>query len=203
MVQLEECVDDPVRSMTLKIEDRPLIRTEDVWQSEAEKSLDGYSNEVMRLCATYANAGLLPNANAIGMCGRSKRGEEYARISLVVDPQTLVVKQAAFQARGTLAIIASASVAARLAEGRTLDEVLTLGASDVRQYLGELPPDRITRVHIAAEALRAAVGDYYVRQGLGLEELLERVPCEATLSCLQCQHCSYKTSQLELRMQAF
>ena len=204
MKQVAELVDDPVRNMVLEVANRPLIRTEDVWQSDAEKSLDGYSEEVMRLCGTYTNAGLPADANAIGMCGRSKRGEEYARIALVVHPQTQVVEQATFQARGTLAMIAAASVAASLAEGRTLDEVLLIEAADIRGRLGTLPPDRATRAHIAAEALRAAVGDYYVRHGWDLQELQERVPCDGTsLSCLQCQHCSYKTSQLELRMRAF
>ncbi len=242
---------DAVRNMTYVPEDRALIRTEDVYQTQTEHGVEGYGPEVLRICATFDNSGVLAEANAVGMCGRSKHGEEMALISMVVDPDTLVVRDAAFRASGTLAMIASASLAATMARGRTLDEVLEitgptlrehLGAipdaafrasgtlamiasaslaatmargrtldevleitgPTLREHLGAIPADRATRPHIAAEALRAAVGDYYVRQGLGLQEVLAAVPCDtASIACLQCEHCSYRTSQLDMRMRAF
>ncbi len=195
---------DAVRNMTYVPEDRALIRTEDVYQTQTEHGVEGYGPEALRICATFDNAGVLAEANAVGMCGRSKHGEEMALISMVVDPDTLVVRDAAFRASGTLAMIASASLAATMARGRTLGEVLEIAGPMLREHLGAIPADRATRPHIAAEALRAAVGDYSVRQGLGLQEVLAAVPCDtASIACLQCEHCSYRTSQLDMRMRAF
>ena len=195
---------DAVRNMTYVPEDRALIRTEDVYQTQTEHGEEGYGPEVLRICATFDNAGVLEGANAVGMCGRSKHGEEMALVSMMVDPETLVVRDAAFRASGTLAMIASASLAAEMARGRTLDEVLEITGPMLRERMGAIPADRATRPLIAAEALRAAVGDYYVRQGLGLEEALAAVPCDTgSIACLQCEHCSYRTSQLDMRMRAF
>ena len=117
---------DAVRNMTYVPEDRALIRTEDVYQTQTEHGVEGYGPEVLRICATFDNAGVLEGANAVGMCGRSKHGEEMALVSMMVDPETLVVRDAAFRASGTLAMIASASLAAEMARGRTLDEVLEI-----------------------------------------------------------------------------
>lgn len=55
---------------------------------------------------------------------------------------------------------------------------------------------------VAAEAVRAAVGDMYYRAGATLAELEEKAGCDDfSQGCLMCENCSLRKSRMELRIQ--
>jgi hypothetical protein len=64
---------------------------------------------------------------------------------------------------------------------------------------GELPRGGAMGPLIAAEAVRAAVGDYHYRAGADLARLDELCPCDSfSRGCLMCIKCSLRETRAEL-----
>ncbi len=194
-------VEDGVRNLAVDPATRAVIRTDDVYQTEVEKGVAGYPQRAVDIAAGYSNAGRIEDASAIGMAGRSKRGENSCQIFMKVDDASGRITHATFRARGSLGTIASASVAATLCEGLTLPEALAQ-VTDARiheELGGELPRGGAMGPLIAAEAVRAAVGDYHYRAGADLARLDELCPCDSfSRGCLMCIKCSLRETRAEL-----
>lgn len=194
-------VEDSVRNLAVEPETRAVIRSEDVYQTEVEKGVAGYPQRAIDIAARCANAGRIEDASAIGMTGRSKRAENFCQIFLAVDEQSGMISKATFRAHGSLGMIASASAAATLCEGLTLADALR-NVTDRRihdELGGELPRGGAMGPLIAAEAVRAAVGDYHFRKGAGIAELDRLCPCDTySPGCLMCIKCSLRETRAEL-----
>lgn len=196
--------EDATRNMTIDPGVRRVIRTQDVYQIENEKGVAGYTQQVLDLVAGFTNNGGFEEANAVGMAGRSKRGENSCQLWLQVDPACEVIERARFGAAGALGMIAAATLVATLVEGRTLDEALQITDAQILADLGgELPRKAAPAPLIAAECVRSAVGDYLIRQGADLAELDRRCPCVTTsMGCILCEHCSLRESRIDLYLAA-
>ncbi|WP_322514455.1 Fe-S cluster assembly protein NifU [Rhodopseudomonas palustris] len=120
------------------------------------------------------NAGVLPQANAVGSFGTLRWGDAV-KLMLRVDPQTDRIEQARFQAFGCSSAIAASSAVTELIAGKTLDEAGGFGAADIADYLGGLPPERMYCAVMGYEALQKAIGSYR-----GIAELGE---ADAAPSC--------------------
>jgi nitrogen fixation NifU-like protein len=70
------------------------------------------------------------------------------------------IAEARYTTDGCWPSIASGSAAARLAEGRTLEEAARIKQADVLDALGGLPPESQHCALLASNTLRAAVADY-------------------------------------------
>ena len=196
---------DGVRNMTMEPAMRRVIRTDTVYQVETEKGVDGYPQTAVDLAANYGNDGILVDANAIGMAGRSKRGENSCQLSFIVDPKTEVIKQATFCATGALGMIAAATATASMCEGKTIDEALKITDADILERLGgDMPRKAVPAPFVAMEAIRSTVGDYLLRQGATIEELDRRCPCNTNaMSCILCEHCSLRESRIDAYLASF
>ena len=197
--------DDGVRNLAVEPAMRVVIRTDDVYQTEVEKGVAGYPQRAVDIAAGYDNAGALENPDGIGMAGRSKRGENYCQIYVALDPTTGTIAHATFRAHGSLGMIASASLAATLLVGLTPAQALAR-VTDQRlrtELGGPLPRGGAMCPLVAAEAVRAAVGDVLYRQGADLAALDAACPCD-TLStgCLMCEICSLRKTRVELALQS-
>lgn len=180
-----------------------LVRTKDVHQSEPDESLEGYSQRALDVFATFSNAGIPKGCNGSAVVGMSKHGERFIEMYLRINPETLVVEQAGFRARGDISTIVCASRAASMAEGGTVAHALAITQGHLREDIGAMPPDRVTRTYLGSCAVHAAVGDFYLRQGLSPDEARQTAPCdEDGMGCIMCEHCSYREKRLDIQFGA-
>ena len=183
------------------MKDRHVLRTADVYQTEIEDGVTGYSDTLLAVVANFRNGGAPEGFNAQSMVGKSKRGEVALRLFAVVDPDTETFVRAGFKARGCLAVTGCASVVCSMLEGKTFDEALAITTDDVKTALDGVPVDKVYTLHFAIEAIRALVGDYLVHQGATLPQLDERVPCNSmSVPCIICEHCSFRSTRIDLKM---
>ena len=182
-------MEDEARNVYREVQDRHVLRTADVYQTEIEDGVTGYSDTLLSVVANFRNGGAPEGFNAQSMVGKSKRGEVALRLF------------AGFKPRGCLAVTGCASVVCSMLEGCTFDEALAITTDDVKTALDGVPVDKVYTIHFAIEAVRALIGDYLVRQGASLEELDAVVPCNSlSVPCMICEHCSLRSTRVELKM---
>lgn len=190
------------RNVYSEPEDRVLLRTADVYQTEARDDVSSYSDTLLRIVADFRNSGQPEGCNAQCMVGKSKRGEVACQLFARIDPQTGIIEAAGFKARGCLAMTACASAACLLVEGKGIEEALCVGFEDIRAFVDDVPAGKVNALHFATCAIQALVGDFLLRDGASLDELQEAVPCdEDSISCIMAEHCSLRQSRLDARME--
>ncbi|MCL2754286.1 MAG: Fe-S cluster assembly scaffold protein NifU [Oscillospiraceae bacterium] len=122
-----------------------------------------YTEQVMKHFANPQNVGELENADAIGEVGNARCGD-IMKIYLKIEEN--VIKDVSFKTFGCGAAIATSSVATELIKGKTLEEALALSNKTVVQQLGGLPAPKLHCSVLAEQAVKAAIADYYRRQGV-------------------------------------
>ena len=177
--------------------ERALIRTADVYQTNLDEGVAGYSDTLLSIVANFTNSGKPEGYNAESMVGKSKRGEVALRLFAVVgepedggEPRFL---RAGFKTRGCLAMTACASVICTMIEGKTITP------DDVKAAVDGVPYDKAHTTVFAVEGVRGLVGDWYYRSGITLAELNEKLPCDtSSVACLLCEHCSLRDTRLDM-----
>ena len=194
-------MEDEARNIYREVKDRHVLRTADVYQTEIEDGVTGYSDTLLAVVANFRNGGAPEGFNAQSMVGKSKRGEVALRLFAVIDPATQTLQRVGFKARGCLAVTGCASVVCSMLEGKTFDEALAITTDDVRAALDGVPVDKVYTLHFAIEAIRALIGDYLVHQGATLEELDAVAPCNTMgVPCIICEHCSLRSTRIDLKL---
>lgn len=187
------------RNVYVEPDERAVIRTADVYQTEIEAGTAGYSDTLLAVVATYKNSGAPAHFNAQSMVGKSKRGEVALRLFAEIDPDAQTFMHVGFKTRGCLAMTACASTVCSMIEGKTFAEALAIGPDDVREAIDGVPWDKVHTLYFAAEGVRALVGDYLIRQGANRADLDVSVPCdECSVPCAMCEHCSLRDARVEL-----
>ena len=127
-----------------------------------------YSEKVMDHFSHPRNVGEMPDADGVGMVGNAKCGD-IMQMFIKVDKETGIITDVSFKTFGCGAAIATSSMATELVKGKSIDEALTLTNSAVVEALEGLPPVKIHCSVLAEEAIKAAVADYYKRNGIDKE----------------------------------
>ncbi len=137
-----------------------------------------YSEKVMEHFRNPRNVGVIENADGVGEVGNAKCGD-IMKIYLKIEND--IVTDVKFETFGCGSAIASSSMAAEMIRGRSIEEALELTNQAVTEALGGLPPHKVHCSVLAEEAVRAAVKDYYDRQGVAYdpERFPDRISCEA------------------------
>jgi nitrogen fixation protein NifQ len=120
--------------------------------------MTGYTDTIRRYAIDCRRSGPLEDADGTGEVGlgAGEAGKRLAvRFALRADGGR--AEAVRFQVFGCGFTIAACAAAAELAEGRALEEILDLSASDIDAALGGLPPERGYCADLAVEALHAAV----------------------------------------------
>jgi nitrogen fixation protein NifU and related proteins len=106
------------------------------------------------------NVGELADADGVGEVGNPVCGD-FVRLSIKVKDNK--IQKSAFKTFGCRAAIATSSVLTEIIQGKTVDAALKLGKDDMVKALGELPPLKQHCTKLAEFALKAALGDYFVK----------------------------------------
>ncbi|MEA5039789.1 MAG: Fe-S cluster assembly scaffold protein NifU [Clostridiaceae bacterium] len=122
-----------------------------------------YSEKVMDHFTNPRNVGELPGANAVGQVGNLKCGD-IMKIMMKIENDVIV--DVKFQTFGCGAAVATSSMATELVKGHTVQEALKLTNAAVMEALDGLPAVKVHCSVLAEEAIRAALADYYKRQGI-------------------------------------
>jgi nitrogen fixation NifU-like protein len=120
-----------------------------------------YSEKVMEHFKNPRNMGEIPNADGVGTVGNPVCGDMMTIYIKVKDNRLEDIK---FKTFGCGAAIATSSMITELAKGKTLEEATKITRADVADALGGLPPIKMHCSNLAADALHAAIKDYYSKQ---------------------------------------
>ena len=136
-----------------------------------------YSAKVMDHFANPRTVGELPDANAIGEVGNLKCGD-IMRIYMKIEDD--VIKDVSFKTFGCGAAIATSSMATEMVKGKSIKEALKLTNAAVMEALEGLPPVKVHCSVLAEEAIKAALADYYEKQG---KDPIEILGCSGNCAC--------------------
>jgi len=119
-------------------------------------------------------------ADGRGVIGNIKCGDEMV-VVIKVDKEKNIITDLKWKTYGCASAIASTSVLSELAIGKTLSQAYKLSSHDIAKALGGLPEHKIHCSVLGDKALRAAIDDYYTRNGMP-----ERVKAEKEHIICQC-----------------
>ena len=125
-----------------------------------------YSDKVMDHFQNPRNVGKMDDADGIGEVGNAKCGDIMRMYIKVEDG---VITDCKFNTFGCGSAIATSSMATELIKGKPVEEALELSNQAVVEALDGLPPQKIHCSVLAEKAVRAAVKDYYDKNGIAYD----------------------------------
>ena len=140
-----------------------------------------YSDKVMDHFQNPRNVGKIEDAQNVGIgeVGNAKCGDIMKMYLKVEDG---IVVDCKFNTFGCGSAIATSSMATELIMGKPLEEALELSNSAVVEALDGLPTHKIHCSVLAEEAVKAAVKDYYDKNGIEYD-------AEKFAQVHDCEHC--------------
>jgi nitrogen fixation NifU-like protein len=124
-----------------------------------------YSDKVLDHYENPKNVGTLDQSKSnvgTGLVGAPECGDVMRLQIEVVDN---IIVDAKFKTFGCGSAIASSSVATEWLKGKSLDEAMTIDNMDLVEELN-LPPVKIHCSVLAEDAIKSAINDYRVKNGL-------------------------------------
>ena len=100
-----------------------------------------------------------------GVVGNVQCGDEMM-VVIQVDPEQGRIKDCQWKTYGCASAIASTSVLSEMVKGMTLEEAYEVSPNAIAAELGQLPEHKVHCSVLGDKALRAAINDYYERQGM-------------------------------------
>ena len=131
-----------------------------------------YSEKVLDHFTNPRNVGELPDANGVGEVGNAKCGD-IMKMYLKIEEG--IITDVRFKTFGCGAAIATSSMATEMVKGKTVEEALQLSNKAVMEALDGLPPVKVHCSVLAEQAVRAALSDYYTRQGIDPEPIVGKI----------------------------
>ena len=118
------------------------------------------------------NVGEIENADGVGEVGNAKCGD-IMKMFLKIDGG--VITDCKFKTYGCASAIATSSIATEMIKGHRVEEALALSNKAVVEALGGLPAHKIHCSVLAEQAIKAALADYYKKQGIDPEPIVGKV----------------------------
>mgnify|MGYP000852015359 CR=1 FL=1 len=133
-----------------------------------------YNEKVMDHFRNPRNVGALEDANGVGESGNAVCGD-IMKVYLKIEDG--IVKDVGFETFGCGSAIASSSMATELIKGKPVEEALELSNKAIVEALEGLPLRKVHCSILAEEAIKAALEDYYRKQGLPIpQKILDYKP---------------------------
>jgi len=118
--------------------------------------------------------------DGVGMEGNLQCGDQMM-VVIKVEKGSEKITDCQWKTYGCASAIASTSVLSEMVKGMTLEEAFAVSPKDVTKELGGLPENKIHCSVLGDKALRAAINDYYTRNGME-----DRVKKEQAKTICQC-----------------
>ncbi len=131
-----------------------------------------YSDKVIDHYSNPRNVGTLDKSKknvGTGLVGAPECGD-VMRLQIEVDEATNTITDAKFKTFGCGSAIASSSLATEWLKGKTVDEALAIDNMEIVEELA-LPPVKIHCSVLAEDAIKMAISDYRVKNGMPALEL--------------------------------
>lgn len=138
-----------------------------------------YSEKVMDHFTNPRNVGEIEDADGIGEVGNAKCGDI---MKMYIKVENNIITDVKFKTFGCGAAVATSSMATVLIKGKSIDEALKLTNKAVVEALEGLPPVKIHCSVLAEQAMKAAISDYYRKQGIDPTAIVGEIP--------ECEECS-------------
>ena len=138
-----------------------------------------YSEKVMDHFRNPRNVGEIADADGIGEVGNAKCGDIMRMYIKVKDS---IITDVKFMTFGCGSAIATSSMATELIKGQPIEKALELTNKAVVEALDGLPAYKLHCSVLAEEAVKAAVKDYFDKNGISYDK---DKYCEK--SCCPCQ----------------
>ena len=126
-----------------------------------------YSEKVMDHFTHPRNVGVIEDADGVGEVGNMSCGD-IMKVYLKINDG--IIEDVKFNTFGCGSAIATSSMATEMIKGKPVDEALKLTNKAVVEALDGLPPVKIHCSVLAEEAVKAALKDYYEKNGLPVPE---------------------------------
>ena len=136
------------------------------------KKAMAYSDKVIDHYSNPRNVGTLDKSKknvGTGLVGAPECGD-VMRLQIEVDEATNTIIDAKFKTFGCGSAIASSSLATEWLKGKSIDEALAIDNMEIVEELA-LPPVKIHCSVLAEDAIKSAISDYRVKNGMPALEL--------------------------------
>ncbi len=130
-----------------------------------------YSNKLLDHYDNPRNVGSMDKNDAqvgTGLVGAPACGD-VMKLQIRVTPEG-IIEDAKFKTFGCGSAIASSSLITEWVKGKSIDDAAGIKNSEIAQHLA-LPPVKIHCSVLAEDAIKAAVSDYKVKQGVGEKKI--------------------------------
>ena len=138
-----------------------------------------YTETVMDHFMNPRNVGEIPDADGVGEVGNAKCGDI---MKMYLKVRNNVIEDVKFETFGCGSAIAASSMATEMVKGKTIEEALAVTNKQVVDALGGLPAHKLHCSVLAEESIKAAVKDYYDRNGIEYDH--SKFP-----DCGECEGC--------------
>ncbi|MBQ8444724.1 MAG: Fe-S cluster assembly scaffold protein NifU [Clostridia bacterium] len=126
-----------------------------------------YSEKVMDHFRNPRNVGEIPDADGIGEVGNAKCGDI---MRMYIKVENYIITDCKFMTFGCGSAIATSSMATELIKGKPISEAVKITNKAVVDALDGLPAHKLHCSVLAEEAVKAAVKDYYDKNGIAYDE---------------------------------
>lgn len=116
-----------------------------------------------------------------GIVGNMKCGDQMM-VVIKVDKSKGVITDCKWKTYGCASAIASTSILSEMVKGMTLEEAYHISPKDIAKELGGLPGHKVHCSVLGDKALRAAINDYYKRNGM--EEKIKKEEARVVCHCM-------------------
>jgi nitrogen fixation NifU-like protein len=143
------------------------------------------------------------NADGKGTVGNIKCGDEMI-VAIKVDKANGTIADCRWKTYGCASAIASTSILSEAVKGKTLDAAYHITAKDIAKELGGLPEHKVHCSVLGHKALRAAIDDYYRRNGMAdkVEEEKSHLICQCmNVTDIEIEHAVLEGARTYLELQ--
>ncbi len=119
--------------------------------------------------------------DGVGMEGNLQCGDQMM-VAIKVDKEKEVISDCKWKTYGCASAIASTSILSEMVKGMTLDQAFDISPKEVAKELGGLPENKIHCSVLGDKALRAAINDYFIRNGMN--DRVKKVQARTVCQCM-------------------